>query len=327
MKNFSVNTKMKNILKISCTTIIVVVFLLSGCTNHPKADKIRIGYVPIAVTLPLFVANDEGYFKEQGFEVEMVRFASSNEVGNAGTTGQVDILSAASNVVFDIGFVSNNRHKLILPNLYTNKQGNITDYILVSDTLNIKTITDLKGKKIGIFPGSVIKVFCTLILEKYGLNKNEYTLIELSPKDWAAALQTKQIDALSALEPQASQLMIDKIGFPIAAGFYAQLMPNVPLSGNWISEDFYNKYGDEAAEKIIIAVDKAVDFINKNPEKAKEYLVKYANVREDVVNQVQLNPWTKHSEINYLEIQKFIDVLFENKAIQNNEDINNYKIK
>lgn len=318
---------MKTILRISVTAIIAVILLLSGCRNHPKADKIRIGYVPLAVTLPLFVANDEGYFKEQGFEVELVRFASSNEVGNAGTTGQVDILSAASNVVFDIGFVSSKRHKLILPNLYSDKKGNITDYILVRDTLKIKTINDLKGKRIGIFPGSVIKVFCTLILEKYGLNKNDYTLIELSPKDWAASLQTNQIDALSALEPQASQLMIDKIGFPIAAGFYAQLMPNVPLSGNWISEDFYNKYGDEAAEKIIIAVDKAVDFINNNPDKAKEYLVKYANVREDVVNQVQLNPWTKHSEINYSEIQKFIDVLFENKAIQNKENINNYKLK
>jgi len=327
MNNFKFNIKMKTILRISVTAIIAVILLLSGCRNHPKADKIRIGYVPLAVTLPLFVANDEGYFKEQGFEVELVRFASSNEVGNAGTTGQVDILSAASNVVFDIGFVSSKRHKLILPNLYSDKKGNITDYILVRDTLKIKTINDLKGKRIGIFPGSVIKVFCTLILEKYGLNKNDYTLIELSPKDWAASLQTNQIDALSALEPQASQLMIDKIGFPIAAGFYAQLMPNVPLSGNWISEDFYNKYGDEAAEKIIIAVDKAVDFINNNPDKAKEYLVKYANVREDVVNQVQLNPWTKHSEINYSEIQKFIDVLFENKAIQNKENINNYKLK
>lgn len=318
---------MRLIFKLPDITLLTMLMILSGCTNQSKVNKIRIGYVPLAVVLPLYVANDEGFFKEQGFDVDMVRFASSNEVGNAGTTDQVDILSAASNVVFDIGFVSKKHHKLILPNLYSDKKGNITDYILVGDTLKIKTINDLKGKRIGVFPGSVIKVFCTLILEKYGLSRTDYTLIELSPKDWAASLQTNQVDALSALEPQASQLMIDKIGFPIAAGFYAQLMPNVPLSGNWISEDFYNKYGDGVAEKIIIAVDKAVDFINNNPEKAKEYLVKYANVREDIVNQVQLNPWTKNSEINYTEIQKFIDILFENKAIQNKEDINNYKIK
>ena len=318
---------MRLIFKLSAITILAMVMIFSGCNNQSKVNKIRIGYVPLAVVLPLYVANDEGFFKEQGFDVEMVRFASSNEVGNAGTTGQVDILSAASNVVFDIGFVSKKHHKLILPNLYTNKQGNITDYILVRDTTAIKKIEDLKGKKIGVFPGSVIKVFCSLILEKYGLSKSDYELIELSPKDWAASMQTGQIDAVSALEPQASQLIADKIGYPISAGFYSQLMPNVPLSGNWISEDFYNKYGIENAKKIIFAVDKAVDFINTHPDKAKEYLVKYANVREDVVNRVQLNPWGKHSEIKYSEIQKFIDVLYENKAIQNKEDINNYLIK
>lgn len=318
---------MKKLISLLRILPLLSLILFIGCKNNSKANKIRIGYVPLAVVLPLYVANDEGFFKEQGFDVEMVRFASSNEVGNAGTTGQVDILSAASNVVFDIGFVAKKHHKLILPNLYTNSPGNITDYILVRDTMSIKKNEDLKGKKIGIFPGSVIKVFCTLILEKYGLKKGDYELIELSPKDWAAAMQTGQIDAVSALEPQASQLIADKIGYPISAGFYSQLMPNVPLSGNWISEDYYNKYGIENAKKIILAVDKAVEFINKNPEKAKEYLVKYANVRKDIVNRVQLNPWKKYSETNYSEIQNFINVLYENKAIQNKEDINNYLIK
>jgi ABC-type nitrate/sulfonate/bicarbonate transport system substrate-binding protein len=273
------------------------------------------------------VANDEGYFKEQGFDVEMVRFASSNESANAGTSGQVDVFSAASNVLFDIGYVAKKHHKLILPNLYTNKSGNITDYLLVRDTMKIKKIEDLKGKKIGVFPGSVIKVFCNLIFAKYGLNKNDYELIELSPKDWAAAMQTGQIDAVSALEPQATQIIADKIGYSIFAGFYAQLMPNVPLSGNWISEDFYNKYGIENAKRIIDAVDKAVDFINNNPDKAKQYLIKYANVREDIVSQVQLNPWEKHLKINAAEIQTFINLLYQNGAIQNKEDINNYLIK
>lgn len=319
----------------SIILLVSVVFLFGlfsgcnscNCNSTPKPEKLKIGYVPIAVGLPLFIANDEGYFKEEGFTTEMVKFASSNELANAATSGQVDVSVVATNAMLDVGYVSKKRHTLIITNPYSNQPGNIADYLLVKDTNAIKKIEDLKGKKIGIFPGSVIKIFCTLIFEKHGLKQGDYSLVELSPKDWAAALQSGQIDALSALEPQAAQIIQDKLGFPIVDGLYAQLMPNVPLSGHWISEDFVKKYGKEQSEKIIKAIDKAVDFINNNPAKAKEYLVKYANVREDVVGKVQLNLWKKNSQLNIPEIQAFIDVLFKNGAIQSKENINDYLLK
>lgn len=318
---------MKHISKYVAFILFVLLFACLGNSCNPKTEKLRVGYVPIAVALPLFVANDEGYFKEQGFDVEMIRLNSSNELANATTSGQIDVSPVATNVMLDIGFVSKKKHTLIITNPYTDKPGYITDYILVRDSNSIKKLEDLKGKKIGVFPGSVIKIFCTLNLQKYGLSKDDYQLIELSPQDWAAALQSGQIDALSALEPQASQIMQDKIGSPIVGGFYAQLMPNVPLSAEWISEDYVKKYGKDQANKIIAAVDKAVDFINNNPDKAKTYLVKYANVREDIVGRVELNPWKKHSELNPVEIQSFIDLLYQNGAIQNKENINDYLLK
>lgn len=308
-----------------------VVFSILSCnqqaTEQKSLQNLNIGYLPIAVGLPLFVATDEGYFEEQGFEATLTRFASSNEVANAATSGQVDVSIAATNVMFDVGYVSKKKHTLIITNPYANQENHITDYILVADTSSIKKLSDLKNKKIGIFPGSVVKVFCHLILEKQGLTKDDYQLIELSPKDWAAALQSKQIDALSAVEPQASQILSDGIGYSISEGFYAQLMPNVPLSAQWISADFVKKNGKEKAEKIIAAIDKAVSFIENNPEKAKEYLAKYANVREDILPNVELNPWVSHSQINTKEIQNFIDILYENGAIQNREDINDYLLK
>jgi ABC-type nitrate/sulfonate/bicarbonate transport system substrate-binding protein len=248
--------KIISIFKFLFFASIIFLWSCNGGCNSPQSNKLKIGYVPIAVALPLLVANDEGYFKEQGFEVEMVRMASSNELANAATSGQLDVSVVATNVMIDIGFVSKKKHTLITTNPYTNQEGHITDYILVKDSNAIKKLEDLKGKKIGIFPGSVIKIFCNLILQKYGLSKDDYQLIELAPKDWAIAMETGQIDALSALEPQASQIIQDKIAKPLVSGFYSQLMPNVPLSGHWISED-YVKNNKEQVTKIISAVDKA----------------------------------------------------------------------
>lgn len=303
-----------------------IAFYLFNNQYKPDSEltELRVGYLPIASGLPLFVAQEEGYFKENGFDVKMERFASSNAVTNAATTNQIDVFIAASNVVFDVGFVSKKKHKLIYTNPYSKDKGHIADYLLVRDITQISKLADLKGKKIGIFPGSVVKVFAKQILAKYGLNETDYTLIELEPKDWIPALETDQIQALSAVEPLASQIMKDNIGYNIMSGFFAELTPNVPLSSQWISEDYILKHDKESVDKIISAMDKAVQFITDNPTEAKKYLMQYANLREDITDDVQLNPWTKHSEINETEIQNFINILFDDGGIQSKENIKDY---
>ena len=45
----------------------------------------------IYVDLPLFVAEEEGFFKRHGVETELVRFAASPEIGTALTTGGVNV--------------------------------------------------------------------------------------------------------------------------------------------------------------------------------------------------------------------------------------------
>ena len=196
-------------------------------------------------------------------------------------------------------------------------------------TVDNKTVSleDLKGVSIGIFPGSVVKVFAKQILVKHGLSETDYQLVELAPKDWIPALETGQIQALSAVEPLASQIMHDGIGTSIMSGFFAELMPNVPLSSQWISADFVEQNDKETVNAVIEAMDDAVEFIKKNPKKAKEYLIQYANLREDISDEVQLNPWTGHNKINKTGIQEFVDILYENGGIQNRENVNDYLLK
>ena len=45
-------------------SILTIGILLQGCNNAP--DKIKIGYLPLAAGLPLYVACEEGYFKGGG---------------------------------------------------------------------------------------------------------------------------------------------------------------------------------------------------------------------------------------------------------------------
>lgn len=318
MKKFLFN----HVILLSLLTFFAFSFIQCG---NPSSSKVRIGYLPIAAQLPLYVAIEQGYFKDEGIEVELTRFNSSNELGNAGAADKIDVLSGvASSVVFDIGSVSGKKDLVFITNPYSNIPNHVTDFLVVKKNSSIKEIKDLKGKKVASFPGSVNKAFCYMIFEKYGVSRDSIEYIELQPKDWQTALATGQVDAISALEPTATQIIADSVGRSIFSGFYADLMEDVPLSGQWIASDFYNRSDKNVIKKIVNAYNRAVDFCRNNEDSAKKYLVKYANVREDILKKVNLNPWKKLDEINLVQFQKYIDLIAENKAILNRVDIKDY---
>jgi ABC-type nitrate/sulfonate/bicarbonate transport system substrate-binding protein len=209
--------------------------------NLKDWPKLRVGYLPIAAELPLFVAIEQGYFRDAGIEVELIRFASSNEMGNAATADRIDILSgSASNVIFDIGSVSGKKHLIFALNPYSSAPGHVTDHLIARKGSGIKKLGDLKGKKVASFPGSVNRILTYLILEKHGIPRDSYEYIEMLPKDWQPSLHSGAVDALSALEPSATQIIKDGVGYSVFPGFYADLMPDVPLSGHWIAADFHS---------------------------------------------------------------------------------------
>src|SRR5688500_15250103 len=53
-------------------------------------DKVKVGVFPVSSSLPYFVANERGYFKEQNIETEMVRLIGGPPNIAALITGQID---------------------------------------------------------------------------------------------------------------------------------------------------------------------------------------------------------------------------------------------
>ena len=315
---------------LAIVVVISAVVSLSALFHSAKTAKghwpiLRIGYLPVAAELPLFVAIEKGYFDRAGIKYELVRFTSSNEMGNSATADKIDILAGtASNVIFDVGQVSGKRHLLIAVNPYSNKPGHITDHLIVRKNSGIAKLADLRGKKIASFPGSVNRIFTYLILEKHGIPRSSYEYSELLPKDWQPSLQGGAIDAVSALEPNATQIIKDGIGESIFPGFYADLMPDVPLSGHWIASDFYARADRAQIAAFLNAYEDAIEFCREHEKEAKAFLVKYANVREDILGDVNLNPWGKLGEIDSKHFQAYIDLLAANNAIQTKVQFSDY---
>ena len=311
--------------------LILVIFLClwavacqKPVSDSPARPKLRIGYLPIAAELPLFVAVERGYLREAGLDYVLTQFASSNELVNAATADRIDVLAgAATNVVWDAGSVSNKKHLLFVLNPYSNNPGSVTDYLLVRAGSTINSVSQLRGKKVASFPGSV-KVLVHLGLEKMNLPRSAYDTIEMLPSDWQPSLQAGAIDAVVALEPNATQIMKDRAGRPLVSGFYATIMKDLPLSGHWIAADYYNRTDKRQINALLAAYTRAIHFCRDNEREAKEYLKKYANVREDILDKVGLNPWRTRKELNGRSIQSYADLLKANNALAETTETSRY---
>jgi NitT/TauT family transport system substrate-binding protein len=64
--------------------------VLGGCGGSEPA-KIRLGMLPIADNLPFWVAEQKGYFKDAGLNVELIDFPSALERDSAFVARQIDV--------------------------------------------------------------------------------------------------------------------------------------------------------------------------------------------------------------------------------------------
>jgi len=148
--------------------------------------------VPYIAFIAIYVAQQAGFFKEEGLEVEL-RYASgaaqATQIAAAGQADSANITVEPSINGYDKGI----RGKLIMRN---NKR--LIYYIAVPVDSPIKTAADLKGKKIGVanFGSSAVPVVRS-ILRQAGIEPGPDTLLPVGVMDQAmAALMSNNVQAL-----------------------------------------------------------------------------------------------------------------------------------
>ncbi|PYS21125.1 MAG: hypothetical protein DMF72_18430 [Acidobacteria bacterium] len=189
---------------------------LSSCRK--PTQTVRIGYLPIYVDLPLFVAKDKGFFDKRGVQVELVRFASSPEIGTALVTNNVQAgASIAYSVVLGVESRDPGKIKVFLVDSETPE--NYLDSFVVLRDSGIKSLSDLKGKKLASFPGPTAVTFCKMVLEKNGINPDkDLSFVELDAASHLSALESHTVDALFTYEPTATQAVLEKNAIKLLPG-------------------------------------------------------------------------------------------------------------
>ena len=281
-------------------------------------DKILIGYWPIASGLPLYTALERGFFKEAGLNVEGVKFASAQQVAEAMIAGRIhgSANGTASAVLGLAEITSPNLFKIICSNPSNHKL--VLDQFVVPKDSPIKSIADLKGKRVASGPGIQNVTLAKIILEKNGIP--DAKVVELPIGQHVPALAADQLDAVYTLEPTGTTGRLKGLTRVLENGVISKYVlgaADAPWFGGSASvTTAFLKDRPADAKKYIAAYARAVDFVRKNPAEVRKHIDGFTAIDPSLVQEVPLSGFTLYNEFTASDLgyfQKFFDIFTERK--------------
>ncbi|MCA1667483.1 MAG: ABC transporter substrate-binding protein [Thermomicrobia bacterium] len=182
----------------------------SAAKPSGPADTVKVVHVPGLFFAPLYVAIDQGFFKEQNIDISLDKAASGAEVMAFLAQGQIDVgavgLSAATFNTFAKGF----DFKVIASAgiaPQTNGPSKFEVRKALVDSGQVKTIADLKGKKVAVAggTGSAGAYLAVKALQTAGLTAKDVQFVNLANPDMVQALANGAVDAALIGTPFSTQ--------------------------------------------------------------------------------------------------------------------------
>jgi NitT/TauT family transport system substrate-binding protein len=178
--------------------------------------KLQVGLVVSVSDAGFFIANDKGYFKDQGIELEISRFDSAARMVAFLGTGQLDLGGGAPGAGLFNAIARDIPLKIVADKGHI-APGHGFEAIIVRKDLwdkgGFKSAADLRGKKVALSSRDIVpEVDLDTFLRSGGITINDVNVVTMAFGDMQAALSNGSIDAVQAIEPFVTQIVEKGIG-------------------------------------------------------------------------------------------------------------------
>jgi len=264
---------MQIIFKIITTSFI----LLTLSVANAKTDKITIGldWFINPDHAPLIIAQKRGFFKEVGLEVEMIEPADPNDPPKLVAAGKLDLAISYQpqlHIQVDQGLPVVRVGTLVSVPLNS---------LVVLENGPIKSISDLKGKKIGFSVGGFEEALLSGMLEKYNIKMTDVDLININ-FSLSPSLIAKKVDAVIGAFRNFELNQMDIVNHPGKA-FYPE-EHGVPSYEELIYISNVKNRNNPVFDKFFKAIQKATLTIINDPETTWKDFSTYRKGLDDELN-------------------------------------------
>jgi NitT/TauT family transport system substrate-binding protein len=309
---------------------------VGGIAHADEPLKARIGVLRLSSSAPVFIAQDKGYFKEAGLDIELKFFDAAQPIAVATASGDVDFgITAFTAGLYNlagkgtlkvIGGMSRERAGYPLIGYFASNS---------AYAAGLKTPKDLAGKRIAVTQtGSSFHYSLGLLADKYGFKLADLKVLPLqSLSNAAAALKGETVDAALLPVSTARKLMDDggakllgwvgdETPWQLGAVFASsKTLGNKPLVTRLVGA--LARADREYHDVILASIKDGKAQVNDKTKPLLEIIAKYTNlpVERVVGNCAYIDPDGKldvknvANQIDWLQAQGFVDKGFSVDAI------------
>ena len=300
--------KVKRII-ITALLVLSAAFNLSSCRNSEnykgKTDSIIIGTAPLESSALIYIAENRGFFADQGLEVAIKDYETGAASLNGLLGGEINIAVPAE-------------YALVGKALQKEKARAVASiakaqyfYLVGRKDRGIQKIDDLRGKKIGVVRKTIAEFYLGRFLELSGLDARQVSPVNIDIAKSRDLIMGADIDAIISRPPHISpiekSLGANAVTWPAQSD---QALYAIMVGGeNWI------KKHPEIIKRLLNSLLQAEKYLIRNPAEAKSIVQKRLNFDDSYMTAV----WSRNQFA--LSLEQSLIIAMEDQArwmIKNN---------
>ncbi len=293
-------------------------------SNGLEATQIRITNPANISNVPLHIALDEGYFADEGLQVQADIDLGAGSTVEAVIGNQVDMawvnlggaLQPFSEGI-DLRLVQISDH---------GKPGGME--VLVKKDSPAQDLTDLVGKTLAVLSPSTT---CVWLVKKALLDAGKpvdsITMTEVSPPDHPVVLESGNVDATCTTDPTRTVMTSEFGARPIfdAATDGDPELRSYPVGGYVVSGEFADR-NPKTLAAFQRALTKASTYANSHPDEVRAKLSTFTTADPEIAEKVVINEYVETSDMGSLsqEVQRVAEVMVETGVLREMPDVNGF---
>lgn len=309
-------------------TIASTALLLAACAaGEPSAstdagapgelEVVKVGVIPTVDFVPVYLAQQEGYFEEEGLQVEVQVNQNMAAITPSVLNGQLQFGTAASTPFISAIAKGMTITAIANSSSRTDVADDDPSAILAMPDRGIQSPKDLVGKTVAVNAlGAVSHVTAAAAIDKDGADHTQATFVAMPFPEMVAALERGSIDAAVVYEPFYVQGLAS--GAQTIANLNAGILPPGTNTLMFTSQQFAAEHAD-TVERFQRAINKATLAAAANPDLVAGVLESELGLSPDLIENMRFPQYS--DELGAQGLQDMADLMLRLGFLDGNVDV------
>jgi NitT/TauT family transport system substrate-binding protein len=250
---------------------------------------VRVAFLTSGTIAAYYAAARQGYFAAHGLDVSEQVVETAPLIQAALDRGDVDIIFGVASA--GLAARQGGRDMVTILQVEAARMSAPDSYpLLVKPTSTIKSLTDLKGKRIAVAnTGAQIVANLMVLLKRAGISEKDVVLVQAPFATHLDLLNSDQVDATLTLEPFRTAIVKEGIGKEVLYP-YIDAAPGQPLGTWWANRSWADAHPAQV-EAFVAAEREAMDWLVANPPQARDLMSSITKIDPTLLNDMLLPNW------------------------------------